>query len=1043
MIRLPKWTKEQLEAIELEGNNIIVSAGAGSGKTAVLSERVLHKLLNGVHIDELLILTFTRAAAEEMKDRIRKKIRDSESLKEELDALESAYITTFDSFALSVVKKYHYTENIPNDIAIADDTIVRIQKKKILDEIFEDFYKNRKEDFCRLVRKFCVKSDTSLRNGIAALADKIENYIDRDSFFNFIEKDFFDDANLNSIIDEFENLIFEKKRAVKRELSDLHHYFDSEYLTKVESALLPILNSIDIDEFSVYHNVKLPPVPRGTGEEAKDKKASLKKSIDSLLTFSEYGNREKIKVDILSTKDSVLTLITILKGYFTRLALYKKENDIYTFQDIALLAIKMLQNHENVRLELKNQFQEIMIDEYQDTNDIQETFIGLISSSNVYMVGDVKQSIYRFRGSNPNIFKNKYDNFSKNRGGFKIDLIKNFRSRNEVLDNINRLFDLIMDNNLGGAEYSESHEMIFGNSLYEEQKLTDFDYNFEILEYSNAANSEFSDIEIEIFAIARDIKKKISEKIQVFDKDTSHLRKVRYSDFVIILDRSKYFETFKKIFEFLNIPMTILKDGKLNSSTDILIIRNIVDLIIRMHNNDYYSADFKYDFMSVSRSFLYEYTDEYLFEVITQNRIKETTIYSDFAHFENYNALNCSDFFEKILDITDFYNKINKIGDYENINVRLSTIYEISASLGELGYTISEFRDYLDSIIENDYEIKYTEFNSGTDSVKIMTIHKSKGLEYPFCYFADLNHEFNASELKNSFICDEQFGIIAPPESGTTTDSVIKVLYKNRFIREEIGEKIRLFYVALTRAREKMIIVIPESCLAKPGKEENGTIDIFERLKITKLSEFIFSCKPFMTKYFQSIDVSALGLTKNYLNNKELQNIDIGELAKDFTVEEISVQVEKISENHFSKSENSIINHKQREIMNFGTRVHEILEYTDFKNFDENAVEDEFIKSKIVSLLKNKLFKNIEKANIYREYEFYYEDGSNNYHGIIDLMLEYDDHIDIVDYKLKNVDDLHYINQLSGYKNYIQTVTDKPVNIYLYSIIDESLKELS
>ncbi len=507
---MPTWTKEQKEAIEKSGSNIIVSAGAGSGKTAVLSERVIYKLHSGIHIDELLILTFTRAAAEEMKDRIRKKIKKEPALSRELDALESSYITTFDSFALSVVKKYHYLLNIPKSIEITDETIVKLEKRRIIDKIFDEAYESATELFTNLVKRFSLKNDTTLKNSVLELAEKIENYTGKETYLQFLREEFFGEENLTIIVEAFLARVQELKKILSLELENTYHYFDEKFNEKLSSALLPVINAQNLDELIALKGTKLPRLPNGTDDEAKEVKEVLKKALEDLLALTEYGNETQIKNDILSTKETTLAIVDLLEKFFAALAKFKQKNQIYTFADIAELAIKILKTHEEARLELKNKFKEIMIDEYQDTNDVQETFIGLIASDNVYMVGDIKQSIYRFRGSNPSIFKEKYDNYSKNIGGYKIDLIKNFRSREEVLNNINRIFDLLMDDELGGAAYTVSHEMVYGNTLYDEVRMPAYDYDFEILEYPDMSESDYTGTEAEIFTIGSDIKNKIS-----------------------------------------------------------------------------------------------------------------------------------------------------------------------------------------------------------------------------------------------------------------------------------------------------------------------------------------------------------------------------------------------------------------------------------------------------------------------------------------------------------------------------------------------------
>ena len=1035
---MPRWTDEQWQAIEKSGSNILVSAGAGSGKTAVLSERVIHKIENGIHVNELLILTFTKAAASEMKDRIRKKIAKNENMKEELNLLNSSYITTFDSFALSVVKKYHYLLNISSDIGITDESIVLIKQKEILNQIFEDFYEKGNERFINLINTYCVKNDKKLREIILKICNKIDSFINKEEYLTFIKEELFSEQNINNIIKEYKEFIETKKELINLEYENMSYYYDSEFMQKVSDSIINLMNS-DYETLHMISKVRLP-IARNTTDEQKEVNEKLKSAVDELLEYSSYGTIDDIKTDISSSKDIVFAIVDIVEEYIKRLKEYKEKNKIYTFNDIASLAIKIVKEHEEARNELKYSFKEIMIDEYQDTNDVQDIFMSQIENNNVYMVGDIKQSIYRFRGSNPNIFKDKYDSYSKLVNGIKIDLIKNFRSRSEVLDNINRIFELIMDLDIGGAEYKVSHEMVYGNTTYDTERIKDYNYDIDILKYENEKDSGYTNSEIEIFTIASDIKQKMDSKLKVFDKETNSLREITYNDFVIILDRSKYFNDFKRVFEYLGIPTEILQDDKLNTSIDISIIKNIFDLIIRIKNNDL-GVEFKYDFLSIGRSFLYELDDEYLFDTFKTNTFKETKIYKDFSNFKSLNSYTCSKLLEEILEITNFYNKIYKIGDYENTNVRIKNIYEMSCNLNNIGYTIEDFRDYLSEIIENDIEIKYSAFSSDAESVKILTIHKSKGLEYPVCYFADLDHEFNMKDATEMFVVDQKYGLIVPSSMEDKKNSVLKELFKSNYSKEEISEKIRLFYVALTRAREKMIVVLPDKPVMKLEKDNEGVINKIRRLKFNKLSNLIYAVEDYLPEYFKKVDVNKIGLTKNYLFKKELDK-KLASSDKEINVKEIHIENEIEKEAHFSKESISLVSKENKNNMEYGTMVHEVFELIDFKNFNPEIIEDEFIRKKVERFLNNDLLQNVKESEIYHEYEFEYKENDTEYHGIIDLMLEYEDKIDIVDFKLKNVSDENYIKQLNGYKNYIEKISNKNVNIYLYSIIDETMNQI-
>ncbi len=1012
---MPVWTKEQNDAIYKSGTNIIVSAGAGSGKTAVLSERVIDKLKQGIHINELLILTFTKAAASEMKERIRKKIK-KENLVQELDMIDAAYITTFDSFALSIVKKYHYLINVSKDVNIIEESVVKIKKEEFLDEIFEEKYRND-NDFKKLISDFCVKDDKEIRNQILNISDKLDMLIDK---IDYLKNYQFSDINkdINSY------LIYIKKQVLSLEdiITELSDYIDSEYLNKLYESINPLLSSVTYDEIKINSNLKLPPLPRGSLDETKKIKDKLNKKIKSINDLCSYENIDNIKDTILKTKDYVKVIIDIILNLTKKINYYKHQNDLYEFTDIALLAIKIVKENPHIALELKNSFKEIMIDEYQDTNDLQEEFIKYISSNNVYMVGDIKQSIYRFRNANPNIFKNKYDSYSKEIGGIKIDLNKNFRSRKEVLDDINLIFNLIMNDDIGGADYLKTHQMVFGNNAYINEGATKQDYDLEILEYENN-NNNFSKDEVECFLIANDIKNKIDNNYQVFDKDELVLREARYSDFVILLDRSANFDLFKKIFEYHQIPLNILKEEKMNNDQDIYVLNNLIKFVIKVNNKEY-DSDFRYLFISIMRSFIYNEKDDVIFKYFLNKNYYDSDLFKKAKEISI--DFSPSYVINEILEKFSFYEKLITIGNIEASLIKVDQIIDMANNLTD--YDIILFSNHLDKMIRENYQIKYQINNDLGDAVKIMTIHKSKGLEYHICYFANMYKSFNIRELNEKFLYSNKYGIVTPYFDEGIGNTIYKTLIKEDYIKEEISEKIRLFYVALTRAKEKMIMVIPYSETNSFNKELVLKNDIKEQYR--SFLDIINSIKNRLEKYLIKVDVP--NLTKDYNLIKE-NNYDIFELEK-LNVENIIVENEEIKESNFSKKINEVITKDKKKLLKFGTEFHELLENLDFNK--EINLENKFYQEKISNFLKSDILKNYQDAKIFKEYEFMYIKDDIKYHGIIDLMLEYDDHIDIIDYKLKNIDDKKYVEQLTGYKNFIESKSNKKVNLYLYSIID-------
>lgn len=1034
---MPVWTKEQSDAINKDNTNIIVSAGAGSGKTAVLSERVIRKLKNNVNIDELLIMTFTKAAASEMKERIRKKIKKDKDLLEQLKLIDAAYITTFDSFALSVVKKYHYLLNVSNNIGIVDNTIITLKKEEIIDEIFEDLYKEQDANFISLINDFCIKDDEEIKKQVLTINNKLDMLPNKEQYLEEYINKFYNSNRVEKDIEDYIKLIKQHIQDLKLILIDISNYASSEYMQKLQITLDPLFNSNNYEEIKNNINFKLPRLETGSSEELKKEKEKLTKKISVINNLCRYDDANYLKESYFSTKKYLEAICKILLTLHDKLMKYKYENDIYEFSDIANLSIKLVKEYPNVREEIKNKFKEIMIDEYQDTSDLQEEFVSYIANNNVYMVGDIKQSIYRFRNANPYIFKNKYDNYAKNISGYKIDLNKNFRSRLEVLDNINLIFNLIMDDKIGGADYIKDHQMVFGNNTYLEAGKTNQNNNLELLEYINTDN--FTKDEIECFIIASDIIDKVNNKYLVFDKDEGILRPITYNDFVILLDRSSKFDLFKKIFEYMKVPLNILKDEKINNSQDIYVLNNLLKFIIKIKKKEY-DKEFKYLYTSIARSFLFKIDDDEIFNTFLNNSfyITKPFIIAN-SLTEELDILNSADFIRLLLDKYSFYEKLITIGSVEESIIKIENILKISQDLNNLGYTVYDFSDYLNKMIKEDYKMTYTLNNDYGDAVKIMTIHKSKGLEYHICYFANLYNKFNISDLNEKFIYDINYGIISPFIDDGLETTFYKELVKDNYIKEEISEKIRLFYVAVTRAKEKMIMIMPK-------QEESyytNKVVIPDSIRNTYRSflDIIRSIYYKLEPYAKEINLDKINISKDYdlIKTTNYQE-KINSTSKKIEIEQIKLSKDKITNQSYSKKTNQIFSKEELNNIELGLKFHEYLENFDFKN--PKPIEDKFINSKILDFINQPILKDIKNANIYHEYEFIYEINNIEYHGIIDLMLEYKDHIDIIDYKLKQIEDENYFKQLNGYRDFIKTKTNKNINIYLYSIINNKIKKI-
>ena len=1030
---MPRWTEEQQLAIDKENTNIIVSAGAGSGKTAVLTARVIRKLKSGVGINHLLILTFTKKAAKEMKERIRKAIIADESIIKELDYLDSSYITTFDSFALSIVKKYSYLLNVRKDVKIADSSIIYFKKKAILDEIFENLYKEKDEKFLKLISDFTIKDDRDIKKHIFDISNKLDLKYNKEEYLDGYIESYYKENNFENLYKEYLEILKGKIKEINDKLEELSHHADTDFFLKYNDAFIPLLGSETYDEIEKNSVISFTHLrlPSNSSDEAKSLKEEVKSCLDNLVKIMPWSSYDELKESFFSTKEYIYPIVKIIKMLDSKINEFKHQKDIYDFTDISKMAIRVLKENDDVKEELKYFFKEIMIDEYQDTSDLQEEFVKMIDNDDVYMVGDIKQSIYRFRNANPYLFKYKYDTYAQNNGGFKIDLTKNFRSRLEVIDNVNLIFSAIMNDSLGGADYKVSHKMIFGNTTYTEEGLTTQNNNLEIYNYEYDKTSPYSKEEIEIFCIAKDIKEKIESKYQIFDKDKKILRDITYNDFAILLDKSKSFDLYKKVFEYLGIPLTIYTSLNITKEIEISLIKNILKLIISASEKKY-DTEFKYAFTSIARSYLFEYTDEEIFNYARYSNYSESSIMKIVNEIkDDITSLSLGEIMSLVISKFSLYTKGIKSGNIENKISSIDSLLSIATDLGSVGYGIYEFYDYLENLTEEEYKLEVKKQDYISDSVKIMTIHASKGLEFSICYFASLHSKFNIQDLNDKFSYSEKYGIITPYYNEGIGKTFIKMLYKENYINEEISEKIRLFYVALTRAKEKMIMV---TSLDNP--KENIQIK-----DARSFLDMLLSIKDSLIAYCKEVDIKSLNLTKNYNLIKEYNYKDAIEKTTDkIYVESLNFKEKEKTSKQISKETKTLLSKEEKEKMEFGTKMHEVFEYLDFKNPNIHSLPIiDYFKAKIEKFLS--LIDTKDIINVYKEYEFSYEKDDNYFHGIIDLILEYEDKIKIIDYKLKNIDDENYDKQIKTYKEYLSTKTNKKIETYLFSILKEKLEE--
>ena len=1008
-----RYTDEQLEAITTPVYNTMISAGAGSGKTKVLTQRVFNHLANDIDVDRLLVLTFTNAAAAEMKQRVVKLLVEDESLDQgiknnQLNKIDSAYIMTFDAYSLFLVKKYHQLLNVDKDIDIADSNIINGITDKYLDEIFEEQYVSN-DVFKDIISKYCVKDDDVVKGFVKDLNKKLDLIYDRDSFIAKYNNTFFSDNYLNNELDSYTSLLLQKLKQVDVLLNEISELDDiNRYFTCWEG-----INNLSSYEEVRSYVANIAPVRKKNKEEYDEDALALKDKIkDIIKEINELTKYDKSTLinDVLINKDYVNCLLDLAEELNRRINIYKKENNFYDFIDIAKLAIEVVDKNDEIRESIKNNFYEILIDEYQDTSDIQELLISKISNDNVYVVGDIKQSIYRFRYANPDIFKKKYEDYSKGIGGKKIDLTNNFRSRFEVLRDINLFFNKTMSSSVGGADYTNGHQLVAGNLSY----LKDEKYKCEILSYEKQKGIDSAYIEAQL--IADDIKQKV-HTFQLKD----HL--CDYRDITILVDRSSKFDVFKEVLTANNIPTFIETEEKMSESDLLTVIRSIFKLLV---NYD------KHAYISLERSFLCETSDEDIFNNIKNNIVFDSPTYIKINNIKtNIDTKTISNILDEIMDSFDVYSKLVKIKDVHASNVKIDYLYQLANNLNNLGYTYKDFNDYLVDVFDREDDIKFRIGSEVENAVRITNYHKSKGLEYNVVYYPCLSYSFNQQDKKGDFLFDKNHGIIMPAfiNNRGLRDTFIKELYKYNYDLEDIGEKIRLFYVALTRAKEKMIII---NSFDEKIDPVDYPLDDMTKASIKNYSSMLTYIKNDLNHFIINKDIPEI------LENTSTKDIFTSLTKSNKLVLKPNIEVipQEVTTSHFSKQA-GLITKDTLDKMELGTKIHYYLEMLDFKNPDYSYVDSKYI-NKIKQFMNSPLLENIQQAKIFKEYEFM-DDGK---HGFIDLLLEYEDKIVIIDYKTKTIDDVHYDEQLNGYRTYIESLSSKPVYCFLYSIIDETYREV-
>lgn len=1087
------WTDEQWRSIYLRDKNILISAGAGSGKTAVLTERVFQRINEGVDVNQLLIVTFTKAAALEMKERIRDRIikainAGDEHLFPQLNLLETAQISTFDSFSMNIVKKYGYLLGIGSDIQIGDDIAHQKLKKDLLDTFLNEKHQLADAAFIDFVKRYSIKDGSIIRNMFMELA---EDLLQRSDYMRIIKDDleaYHTDEFYQSLIQKVVRWVIDKVWDIRQYLSIIEEAFDS---PAVQSHIADIRNSfgnlLETSDYTTMRTIilshKFPRQPNklfDEDEEAlKSKLDKYKKKIKDIVNnIKELMKYDEAKIRSIMHENYPFekTILTLTGEYIKRYYDTQIRTRFFDYATIAHLSIQLVENFSDVRESLQSQYVEILVDEYQDTSPLQDSLIENISANNLYLVGDIKQSIYRFRGAEPKIFQDKYRKYLNDETSEVIHLNANFRSRKEVIDNINQMFEIVFDEEFGGVNYKDNHQMNFGLKIYEDEEVFNQNYGVTFLKYPKdlkdfdmksweytRQNYETASFEAQLFI--KDIIEK-KKHYQVYDKDKKTLRPARYDDFMILIDRKTYFEQFKDAFQAYGVPLHIHKSEAFLSNVDVLVTINVIKLLLSLSSKKMCEEHFKHAFLSLAYSYLFDFTTDQIIDFYTQievyepehiMRLSKDTVFEPFFNVYQYliNHQDTMTLHDVLMYLQQAFNLIEnalKLDRVSAIEERLIFIFEQLKSFDKKMFNLSDLVDYFNYAIDNHKPASWffsidIDYVRGTavvkDKVNLMTIHKSKGLEFPIVYYPNTTMAW--ASKKEGYRFDDEYGLIIPSVSEGLINTFASFVSDQANSKEALSERLRVLYVALTRAREAMVITHPD---------DNNTLS--EELQYDEATEKVYDVLRSMYRSYHDVIHSMVHLFKDQVININLNDLDFQAriermpkeelISKEYSGDYFNYQIipepEKITLEKVEDETIQFVHPNDVEKMQIGTDVHEILKYIDFRQDITSQLVKMDIKPSYQNLIQafidQPLMQKALNGQIFKELPFVSTQEEGLIRGIIDLVIELDDEVYIIDYKMRSTDQAAYQEQVMRYVTYLYDKTNKPVSGYLYSLVNQT-----
>lgn len=999
--------KDQLEAIKARNTNVVVFASAGAGKTTVLVTRLLERILiDKVPLARILAMTFTEAAASNMKNRLRKRLSEEKTkadadtayIDAQLAALENSDISTIHSFCLKIVKEYYYLCGISKKSLdnILDSFKSDEIKNEILDDIIKEELSADRSSLMSLSKAISSEMFTfdDLKKTILKIYDKASNKPDPKAWLNTLFKD--DIKKIEDIKDHTLYLDDLKKHA--RDIKEAYFKqmmiddtIDQKIYHSVIDELDALINTSSYQDFAQKATKALAPLPKRSKCKDEDYRHynDIIKDSGSTLAKKMVDPKNIIAIENMA-RPYIDHLLRLTIAFYDRFLAYKKKHHWLDFNDFEHYAYHILTlDDQKIAKKLRKHYKEIMIDEFQDTNEVQYTIAKLISDNDLFVVGDIKQSIYRFRAAKPYLMRSLRDDQS-----FKvIDIKENYRSKKNLVDFNNRLFDELMNID---DEAFKAHDKQIAPTHDQSQDSATIDFTFYMAEKEKAQKEKNAKADL----LANKI-------IKEYQNGTP------FSKMCVLTVTNKDKLNIKRAFESYNIPYFIEdKEGYL-SSYAIDCLKAVLDYL---SDSDDMIA------LCAILSSIYGYSDDDLVTFFKDKKLADD-IASDLDKLATYLHQNdVVSFFAYLLKINDFYDHLSK-NEKANLDYLVDKLKTMSLS------SLSNLDDFLASSTQKDSDTAFAQ-SEDAEVVKVMTIHGSKGLEFDTVFLYS-QARFNQKDKTDKILIDDDgIGLrFSVNKYRLTYDTLQKKIIALKEQKEEIREYIRLLYVACTRAKRKLIIV--------------DKIDDLIDYRLDK-DHLLASNKGF-TSYFMSLafDDEAIKFT-------HVDTIDHQALIKDKTKQKASKRLYYTEDQKIKKTTTPSAHRpyltlelEENKGASFGTMVHKVMEEIDLRHFDRDHILeivpdiDEKAISHILKIKDDPVFKRALKGQVKRELPFYVRD-EDVINGVIDFIAIADDSIILIDYKTDNIkssNDLiaRYRDQLTIYKDVLIKAYQKEVEAYIYS----------